>query len=333
VNFPSNSGANQESVDSIRFAAPRYFATQQRAISSDDYAALILNNFGGEISDVIIYGGETVEPKLYGRVIVSIKPSSGTIAPDYIKNRISNYLLDFIALPNRILISDPDYLYCSVVTNVQYDKTSTTSTATEIKSVVLNTITNYSSVNLEKFGNDLRYSRLVANIDNSDVGITSNDTNLRLIKRISPKINFATSYDISTSNPIYVEPQPLENIEHVQYHGGVYETHFAHAALISSKFTVNYNGIEYPLSYFEDDGLGNIFLYTTINSVLTKLGNIGTIDYLNGSFILSNLKAASYTNHISIYLKTISKDIIADQNKIIIIDPQDVSITVSETQR
>ena len=333
VNSPSSSGANQESIDSIRFAAPRYFATQQRAISSDDYAALILNNFGGEVSDVVIYGGETVEPKLYGRVIVSIKPASGTITPNYIKNKISNYLLDFIALPNRILISDPDYLYCYVVSNVQYDKTRTTKTATEIKTTVLNTITSYSVNNLEKFGNDLRYSRLIANIDNSDVGITSNDTNLRIIKRLSPKINFPTSYSLSVSNEIYVEAQPVETIDHIQFHGGEYETHFVHASLISSRFTAVYQGVSYPLSYFEDDGLGNIDLYTTINGELNKLTNLGTVDYFSGIISLNNLTASSYDNYISIYIKTVSKDIIANQNKIIIIDPNDVNITVSETQR
>jgi len=332
TNTISNSGANLESIESIRYTAPRYFATQQRAVSSDDYSSLVLANFGGSVSDVVVYGGETLEPKQYGRVIVCIKPSGSTVAPDYLRNQISNYLIDYIVLPNRIIISDPDYFYCYISSTVQYDKKLTTKTTTDLASYVLNSITTYSADNLEKFANDLRYSRIVAAIDNSDVSITSNDTEIRLIKRITPLLNSNASYSIQLNNQLYNQKDPISSDQHIAFYGSLYETHFGHASVISSKFTFNYQNISYPLSYFEDDSLGNIDVYVPSGDKVVKLVNIGTVDYTTGTVIISNLNLSSYQNYVSIYCKTLNKDLYANQNKIILIESSDVNITMIEKQ-
>lgn len=331
----SAGGAEQESIESIRFAAPRFFATQQRAVTSDDYSSLILSNFGGEISDVVVYGGQEVEPKLYGRVIVSLKPSSGTIAPNYIKNEISNYLLDYITLPNRVVISDPDYIYCSIVSKVQYDKNITNKTTSEIRTIVLNAITNYSQNNLEKFGNDLRYSRLITDIDNSDVSITSNDTELRIVKRITPIFNTSSSFDFTIGNVLYYDSTNYNtNIEHALLHESETDVHYDHATAISSQFTYNAkDGKVYPLSFLEDDANGNIKVFTTIGSEILPIDTVGTIDYFTGRMTINDFNVQSYNNYISIYFRSRNKDIFASQNKIILIDPSDVNISVLETIR
>jgi len=330
----SNSGANQESIDSIRFAAPRYFATQQRAVASDDYSSLILTNFGGEISDVIVYGGETIEPKLYGRVIVSLKPASGTVAPSYIKNRITNYLQDFIALPNRVLISDPDYLYCSVLTQVQYDKNTTSKTASELKSIVLNSVIDYSQENLEKFGNDLRYSRIVTKVDSSDSSITSNDTDLRIIKRVSPLIDYSTTFTIDIGNEIYSDNINYTSISaHKNLHNNEYDMHSEHAAIISSRFTYNAtDGTIYDLCFLEDDGEGAVYVFTETNEGLAPVEEVGTIDYVEGICQIT-LNINNYGPYVSVYFRPKYKDVIAQQNKIIIIDPNDVNVVITETAR
>jgi hypothetical protein len=335
VNSSSAGGANQESIDSIKFSAPRYFATQQRAVATDDYVSLVLNNFGGVISDINVYGGETVEPKKYGRVIIVVKPANGIIAPDYVKNQISNYLRDFIALPNRVEIVDPDYLYVSVITYVQYDPKQTTKTISEIQASVLNSITNYSLNNLEYFGNDLRFSRLSTDIDNSDTSITSNQTDLRAVKRLTPKLNYATSYKFDMNNVIYYEGGTLDTgIPHTELYISSFDTHIEHAAVISDKFTwVSSDGTEYPLSYIADDGAGNIKIYSTVQTVVQPIATIGTVDYANGLIQLNNLITSSYSNYINLYVRTRDSDIYAKNDKIILIDPTDVSIIVTETKR
>jgi len=331
----SGSGANQESLSSVKFSAPRYFATQQRAVSSDDYAALVLNNFGGEISDVTVYGGQEVQPKLYGRVILCLKPVIGTITPEYLKNRISNFLLEYISLPNRIIISDPEYIYIKLDTVVQQDIYSSNKSFSEIKNVVLNTILEHSSESLEKFNNDLRYSQITTDIDNSETTIISNQTHIRFIKRINPLFNRDTSYKFETGNPLFYETPTIDvGVPHTELYLNNYETHFEHASLISSKFVYNYGGKLYESSYFADDGQGNIKVYTFgSNKSIIPLTVVGTINYDVGSFELNNILINYYANYISIYLNNKDSDVYAKLNNIIIIDPTDVDIKVIEAKR
>ncbi|CAB4162792.1 baseplate wedge subunit [uncultured Caudovirales phage] len=307
----SSSGANQESIESVKFAAPRYFATQQRAIASDDYSALILNNFGGEISDVAVYGGETIEPKQYGRVIVSVKPIGGTITPDYLKSQITKFLTDYIAIPNRVIFADPDYFYCVLDTTVQYNKNVTTKSTSEIQSTVSESILTFGKDHIETFGSDLRYSKIVAHIDDSDTSITSNDTEIYMAKRISPKLGYSTTYTINFNN----------------------KTQSIYPVITSSAFTyIDSNGTSYESVRIEDDANGNIIAYNYINGIKTILNSsLGSIDYETGRLILNDLLTTSYGNYISIYLKPLNKDIIASKNMILLIESSDVTINIIET--
>lgn len=328
-------GAEKENIESVRFAAPRYFATQQRAVSADDYSALILDNFGGEISDVVVYGGQEVEPKLYGRVIACLKPKNGLIATNYIKNKIQSYMSDYIALPTRILLDNPDYLNVYVSSIVQYDTTTTLKTLSEIETIVRNVISSYSIDNLEKFGNDLRYSRLVSSIDNGDVSITSNDTEIRIIKRISPTLNTKNTINIAFDQELYYDSSIyFSTAQHTALHANETEARFEHATVFSSRFTYNADdGVSYPLSFFEDDGNGLINVYTTVAESIVQIGTVGSVDYLTGLVKLVNIDVGSYDSYISIYAKGHTKDIIAVRNKIIVIDPNDVTVSVQETLR
>jgi hypothetical protein len=317
----STIGANQESIESIRFAAPRKYASQQRAVTSDDYASLVVSEFGGQIDDVIIYGGQELEPKEYGRVVVCIKPSSSTIAPDYLKNQIKTYLNDYIVLPNRVKISDPEYFYIKVNTVVQYNSKLTTKYANEIQSSVLDEILAFSKAHIEKFGNDFRYSKFVTHIDETDTSITSNDTNIKIVKKISPKLNFQTSYDIRFNN----KPEQ-EGV----YNGIAYPDE---RVFTSTAFDyVDSSDVIWSNCYLEDDAIGNIILYTYINGVKYVVNSaIGTIDYVTGRVIITNLKTSSYINSIALELSTQNKDIISTKNMILLIEAEDVSIEVIET--
>ena len=330
VNGTSVGGSNLESIESVRFNAPRYYSTQYRAVSSDDYASLIYSEFGGQIDDVIVYGGQDVEPKKYGRVICCLKPTAGYIAPDYVKNAIVNYLQQYIVLPNRVEISDPDYYYVYVTSTVQYNSFSTSKTPVDIKTAVIDSIINYSKINLEMFGNDLRYSRMVESIDDTDVSVVSNDTSLRLIKRIAPKLNYPTSYEFATENAIYNELFVTSSV--VTDPKLDYFTEFKYAGLISSQFTYqSLDGtVTYPSAFLIDDTQGNICIYAPVNGLNTYLDTVGTVDYETGVFALNDFRVNSYVTYISIYMKTVLKDLISRQQKIISIEPSDVNVTITE---
>jgi hypothetical protein len=331
VSANSSGGANQETIDSIRFNAPRYFATQQRAVSSDDYASLVISNFRGQISDVAVFGGETLPEKKYGRVIVCLKPSTETIAPNYVKDSIVRYLQDYIVLPNRVETADPDYLYVKLDSVVQYDPYSTNKTPAEIKNIVLSTINGYNTDHLEKFSNDLRYSRLIAHIDESDDSIISNQTDFRVIKRMSPLMGYTFTETLYFNNTIYVENPSGDGDIDVGYTGSNYNDHFTHASVISTIFTYNNsNGVSYDFSYFADDTNGKMNVYSIVGKQITMLATVGTVDYTNGIVKFVNINIAKYTDYVSVYAKTTEKDIFAGPKNIIVIDPNDTSITIEE---
>lgn len=338
VNISSENGANQETIDTVRFNAPRYFATQQRAVTSDDYASLVKARFGGQIEDVIIYGGQELEPKQYGRVVVSLKPKNSTIVPNYLKNEIESYLLDYIALPNRVIISEPDYFYIYVNSTTQYNKTATTKTASDLKGNILSSMLQFAADHIELFGNDFRYSKFVAHIDDTDTSITSNNTEIKMIKRISPALNYATSYVIDFAN--MPEREGL-------YYGKVYPDE---RILNSSSFTyVDSSGVEYQNAFLEDvprpitssledAKVGDVAVYNIVsNQRVLVNASIGIVCYEDcaegpaGRVKLTNFKTSSYNNSISIYITPSEKDIIATKNMILLMEPEDITINIIET--
>lgn len=327
----SSGGANQESIESIKFSAPRYFATQQRAVTNDDYASLVLTNFPSQVSDVIVYGGQELDIKQYGRVVLCLKPARGTIVPDFTKTEITNFLQDYIAIPNRIIIDDPEYIYCSVYTRVQYDKKTTSKTASDLSSLVLNSIINYNTNNLDKFGEDFRYSKLVYDIDNSDPSIVSNFTENRMIKRLSPLVNSRQDIEINFNNQIYYDATAsVDSNIHSLIHESELELLNEHSSILSDTFTyVDSAEVSHPLSFIEDrDGVVSIFKFTPQGIV--QVESIGTVDYITGMVKLNNFKVSSYENYIKVYARPRTKDIFANKNKIIVIDPADVVIEMIE---
>ena len=113
-------GASQETINSIKFNAPRYFATQERGVSSDDYASLVLSNFGSSVANVTVYGGELLTPAQYGYVAICLQPSGASVAPNYIKNQITTFLSNYASIPTRLVITDPVYFYVSVNSKVVF---------------------------------------------------------------------------------------------------------------------------------------------------------------------------------------------------------------------
>jgi hypothetical protein len=327
ITVVSNSagGSNAESVESIRFAAPRYFAAQQRAVASDDYSSLVLDNFGGNINDVSVYGGELLTPKKYGTTAICLKPVTGSIAPDYVKAEILNYLKNYICLPNKVEITDPDYVYLKVTTNVKYDITVTQNSPSEIASQIQNVIQNYNLNSLNRFNSNFYFSRFSALIDNSDQSIISNDTSFIMEKRISPLLNYASSFSLYYNNTIDSEHKDLA----VGYNSNT--PYYDEPSITSTPFTyVDSNGVSWVNSYIRDNNFGILCVYATINGVFYIINpNIGTVDYENGIIQLNNFVTSYYDEYIAIYANPAYNDVLVSQDKIVTIDPNDVTITVS----
>jgi hypothetical protein len=333
VNQNSGGGSAQEDAESIRFAAPRYFATQQRAVTNDDYSSLVLAEFSDTIDDVNVYGGQELETKLYGRVAIALNPIYGEIVPDYIKTDVKKYLEDYIALPNRVVLTDPEYIYCSLKVAAEYDNKVTDKSHADIASLISSKISAFTNSNLEKFGKDLRMSKLVSDIDAADSSVTSNFTINRAIKRIAPPLNVNTTFDIQIGNSFdYDQTQFITSEVHSSTHSSDFDLISSHATVLSSFFTYTSKaGGSYQLAFIEDDD-GVLGVYYNSGSDVIKIDDIGAVDYATGRITINDLNVSSYTDYISLYCRILGGDIRASQNKILVIDPADVSITITETR-
>jgi len=323
------SGSTAESIESIRTLAPRYFATQQRAVASDDYASLILSQFQGQLQYVNVYGGQNLEPKQYGRVAVCLKPSGGTITPNYIKDEVLTYLQDLIGLPTRVIITDPDYMYISVTTEVQYNVTGTTKYANEIKALLNDTIKQYSLDNIERFNGDFRYSKFVSYIDNADPSITSNNTDVKIIKRISPLLNYKASFVLDYNNPTEAENNDI-NLGYVRG-----KPFYDEPIITSSSFTyVDNSGKQWENCFIRDDNYGVLVVYKIIDGKFVVINDyIGNVNYNKGIVKITDIKTSNYGNYISIMIVPKNKDIIVSRDKILVIELTDVNVTVIPTQK
>jgi len=317
----SADGAFQETIDDVKFRAPRFFATQQRAVASNDYSALVLARFGGALSDVNVYGGQEVEPKQYGKVLLSLKPASGTIAPDFLKNDVLNYLLDYIALPNRVVFVDPDFFYIHVISTVQLNTVTSLKSVSDIGALVTQDILDFGTDTLSKFDNDFRYSKFVTSIDAVDENITSNDTQVRLLSRQTPKVNEKVSFIIKYNNELEARKTLCTGYTHNS------------VVLTTTQFTyLDDDDNETEFAQIKDDGNGNLEVYKEISGQLVTIkSNIGSINYSTGKVEVDNIKIKGYDQYISFLVNTKNKDVISSQNMILLIDNSNVNVNVIET--
>lgn len=308
-------GSEREDIESIRFNAPRYFSTQNRAVTTQDYTNLILENFP-QIQTVNVYGGEDATPPQFGRVLITAIPSGiSTILSSELKNEIINFLStkNIITIP---VIVDPEYLYVSINTTVQYDPTVTTKSVQLLSTEVLNQIIQYQSDNLNNFGDDLRKSKLLHYIDASDSAIVSNQTNLKLIYKSTPTRGISNLLSFTFGNPIdRTISQAYSNDET--------------EVVLSNFFSyVDSSGTIYN-ARISDDGMGNLRLYflspTSVKVILNS--NIGTVNYSTGEMNLT-LNPYDYTNSIDFYAQLLNDDIIVQQNKFLKIDYSKVAVSI-----
>lgn len=308
----SYGGAERETIPSIKFNAPRHFATQDRAITKGDYIALIRNRFP-QVEKIAVFGGEELEEKRYGKVVIAIKPYGAQAAPDALKNLIQAYISNRTSVAIDPIFVDPDYFYVAVDTKVYIDAQATSKSISGMKSVVLNAVSNYSKTNLTDFASDLRTSRLTAAIDNADSAIVSNDTAIKIIKRISPKKKQAESFVIEYKAPFKVSLDKT--------------------TITSSRFFFyNASNNTTYTAYIRDDGKGKLGIYTSdsLGRETRLRDDLGTVDYTKGKLFLNNLYVDDYAGYIAIYAEMVYKDFAIQQNQILTIDPDDVVVTIEK---
>ena len=201
VNVASG-GDSRETIQSIKNNAPLSFAAQNRLITSNDYKAVLSKEYP-QASSIAVWGGEDEIPKVYGKVLVSIKPKTGYYISDSEKQRIINELI----LPKSVLsvksdIIDPDYIFLRLSVEVKYNKNKTVLSSDALKNAIATTIYSYQVTDLDKFDGVFNTSPIIQNILAIDKSIVSCDINVRLSKKIDPTFNVKRTYTIQFGNKL-----------------------------------------------------------------------------------------------------------------------------------
>ena len=275
----SQNGDEIESIDSIKYLAPRVYSSQFRAVTANDYKALIPYIYSN-VESLSAYGGEELDPPEYGKVFISIKPRNGTFLSAVTKSDIIRSLRQYSIAGIRPEIIDLSYLYVEVDATVYYN-VNTSSSAENVRTKVLNTLTTYSrSSDVNNFGGRFKYSKVVSLIDDTDESITSNITKIKMRRDLSPEYNTFATYELCFGNKIHIRKDGY--------------------SIKSTGFTID--GVAETL-YMADlavtDTSGRIFFFKVENNVpVIVKNNAGTVDYVTGEVLLDvvNITGSSLTN-------------------------------------
>ncbi len=289
----STGGANPESVSSIKKQAPKSFATQDRAVTADDYVSIIKKVYAS-ISDIITFGGEEDNPPEFGKVKIAIKPDNASTISSYTKNEIVKALRNYSVASVTPVIVDPSILYIELNSTISYKTSKTTLSKAEIQSKVIKAVEDYiASAETEKFNGKFRHSRFASVIDGADGSINSNLTNITLRKDFYPALNSTYYYELCFVNE------------------------FKDSCDVSVMKSTGFVVSEYPsfTVYLEDDTFGKIDLYRlnslTGEKVYLKKG-VGDINYTHGEIKLYDLtiiKGSFNDNKIEIRVEPASRDV------------------------
>lgn len=307
-------GSERETIEEIKFNAPRFFTTQNRAITRDDFINLVKQKFP-QIKTVNAYGGEEADPPQYGKVIISMIPyGSSPLVSDELKEEVVRYLLTKTITTEPVII-DPEYIFLEVVSRVIFNPTLTPKTPTQLKTDIVNKIKEYDTLYLNNFGDDLRKSKLMSMIDSADGSIISNDTTVRAIYKIAPRKSVNQRISFSFANK-------LDRPVIAAYLPGQVET------IQSSVFEYEKNNKIYSAK-ISDDGLGNLRIYysSPLNPVIVLEPNIGTVNYETGELVF-DINPYDYNVTLDFYAYIDAADITVRESKFLRIDYSKIFTTV-----
>ena len=200
----ASQGGSKESIDSIKYQAPKAYAAQNRAVTKEDYITLIQQNSLDIHFDAInVWGGEQNTPPVYGQVFIALKPTGGYSLTDTQKQRlIQNVIKPISVMTVEPTIVDPDYTYVQITTNVLYDAKKTSYTANNISNIVKSTVSNFSINKLNTFNSTFSSSDLINSIQNSENSIIACELNILLQKKFYPNLTTPSTYTLYYNVPI-----------------------------------------------------------------------------------------------------------------------------------
>ena len=297
-NANTSGGQELETIESIKFNAPKNFEVQNRAVLAEDYRRIILK-LNTDIQTIRVWGGQDNVPPVYGKIYISAKPKTGTLLTTTQKNAIVNQLKDYNVLAVEPEFIDAKYLYVSPAITVNWDSRLTTLSASEVRSKVITAINNFETTNMGTFENErFRYSRFIDVIDECDTSIKSNLTTIAIKKIFAPNFTTSTKYTIDFDSTVNA------------------------STLISTWFTFSGKSAK-----MNDDGAGNVRIYYlgSDDSINYLDSSAGTIDYGTGVITLTSFSPTAATNNeITITVTPTKRDVTVEKYQLMLL--KDTSI-------
>lgn len=262
-------GQEKESIDSIRYNAPKFNATKNRVVTSQDYETLIRSRFSN-VNSIAVWGGEENYPPIYGKVFISIQPIPGSIITQADRDIIARDIIR----PRSVVSIQPEFVdpiqtYISLDVSVNYNKTLTSLTSSRIESEVRTVVQNYFTNNVNKLQKNFYYSKLLGSVIGTTQSIFSASIQVKMHKRIPVILGISEDYDIRFNGKL--EPETLT----------------------STNFNTTITGRQYEV-YITDQhdttvgDIGTLVMKRVSDDVIVG-SNIGTVDYTTGVVNIYNI--------------------------------------------
>ena len=307
-------GDDRETMESIRFNAPLSFASQNRAVTSDDYSTIIKNNFTN-IDSISTWGGEDNDPPDYGKAYISVKPITAAVLTENEKAQIKSTILkgkNVVSITPEIV--DPEFTNLELDVFIKYNPNLTDRGTAEIESVVRDTIADYNFNNLNKFDGVFRHSEFLRTIDSADPSIISSNVRPRMFQTITAN----TTTNLNNFTLQFAEPF---------YSSGD-----------STKFILSSTAFKTANNQAEDHFFGDVpisgsdkrkvIVYKVVNGQnITVINDAGELDVANGKITLHSFNTNGSTN-ITLTVVPNSLDIAPKRNEILAIDTTKIAVTI-----
>ena len=302
----ASGGESIEGVESIKKFAPRIYASQNRALTANDYETLIPAKIYPETESISVFGGEELVPPQYGKVFISIKPRFGDFLPNLMKENIKLKLKKYAVAGIVPEILDLKYLYLEIDSKVYYNSNLAPS-ASAVSSIVQNNANKYAeSSEMNRYGARFKYSKFLKIVDDSHEAVTSNITTVKMRRDLRVVTNSFAEYSIGFGNEFYIKSMDGYNIK-------------------SSGFTVaGINDVVYLGDVPDTNRVtGTIFLFTVPNigsqSPTIIRRNAGTINYVSGIVTLNPINVLTAKDKdgipiIEIEASPLSNDVVGLQD-------------------
>jgi hypothetical protein len=287
-------GSEAETIESVKFNAPRYYAAQNRAVTTQDYETIVKRLYSNA-KTVAAYGGDELNPPIYGKVYIAIKTKTGSSLNDATKTSLKTQLRSYAMASIEPVIVDTNTLYIYPRIFASYDPSTASRDVSNITSNIQDAVNQYAQQSeINNFNNNFSLSKFQKAVTSSDPNVADTSTQISLVQYVKATGNQSNTYCVSTGSPLLDSAPNLtlttgsgttesENTEvDVTITTTINEACKKEPVIKSGKFRLaDRPGID---QYFEDDGFGNLVIYYISGNrkVITNPKG-GTVDYNSGT--------------------------------------------------